>query len=77
MGSYDRWMAAAVTVVVLVILAVLLAFGALKRRLRPTPMDWDVGSDDDWGPAGVREPRRPAPRSGGATALAEPDEEAA
>jgi hypothetical protein len=40
-------------------------------------MDWDIGSDDDWGPAGVREPRRPPPTSGAATALAELDEEAA
>jgi hypothetical protein len=70
-------MAAAVTVVVLVIVAVLFAVGVLKQRLRRTPMDWDIGSDDDWGPAGVREPRRPLPTSGAATTVAEPDEEAA
>ena len=71
-------MAAAVTVVVLVVVALLLAVGVLKQqRLPRTPTDWDIGSDDDWGPAGVREPRRPLPTSGAATALAEPDEEAA
>ena len=70
-------MATAVTVVVLVIVAVILAVGVLKERLPRTPMDWDIGSDDDWGPAGVREPRRPPPTSGAATALAELDEDAA
>jgi hypothetical protein len=70
-------MAAAVTVVVLVIVAVFFAVSVLRQRLRPTPRDWGIGSDDDWGPAGVREPRRPLPTSGAATAVAEPDEEAA
>jgi hypothetical protein len=69
--------AAAVTVVILIILAVLFAVGVLKQRLPRTPMDWNIGSDDDWGPAGVREPRRPPPTGGAATALAEADEEAA
>jgi hypothetical protein len=70
-------MAVALTVLILVMLAVLLTVGVAKQRLGRTPMDWDIGTDDDWGPAGVREPRRPSPTSGAATALAEPDQEAA
>ena len=70
-------MAAAVTVVVLMILAALFVVGVVKQRLPRASSDWDIGSDDDLGPAGVREPRRPLPTGGAATALAEPDEEAA
>jgi hypothetical protein len=69
--------AAAVTVVILLVIAVLFAVGVARQRLGGTPMDWDIGSDDDWGPTGVREPRRPSPTSGAATAVAEPDQEAA
>jgi len=46
------------------------AFIRFRRRDRPPdtpPEDWDEGS------AGVREPRRPSPRAGGAAAVAERD----
>jgi Na+-transporting methylmalonyl-CoA/oxaloacetate decarboxylase gamma subunit len=69
----------AIVIALLFLLAVLVIFvvAIRRQRLSRSPRKWDIGSDDDWPPAGVREPRRPPPTSGTAAAVAEPDEEVA
>ena len=62
------------------LLAVAILASVAIRRLRLGISDYpDYGDPfgDDDAAAGVREPRRPPPTSGAATALAEPDEYAA
>jgi hypothetical protein len=65
--------------IVFVIGLAILAIVAI-HRLRLGPSDYTDYGDrfgDDYATAGVREQRRPPPTSGAATALAEPDEDAA
>jgi hypothetical protein len=73
--------AAVVTVItILFLLAVVVVLVVGVRRMRLSQSDYgpyDEGLGDDDAGAGVREPRRPPPTSGAATAMAELDEHAA
>jgi len=71
-------LSALVGIVFLIAVAILamVAMHRLRLRLVDYRADEEPFGDDD-AAAGVREPRRPPPTSGAATALAEPDEYAA
>ena len=68
--------AAGIVFVLGVAILVVVAIHRLRLGLSDYPNYGDPFGDDD-ATAGVREPRRPPPTSGAATALAEPDEDAA
>jgi hypothetical protein len=68
--------AAGIVFVLGVALLVVVAIHRLRLGLSDYP-DYGGPFGDDDATAGVREPRRPPPTSGTATALAEPDEDAA
>ena len=65
-------MATAIGLVFLALVAAAFAVLVIRRFRVPTRSSWRDDGDDD-GPegAGVREPRRPGPRSGVASAVAE------
>jgi hypothetical protein len=67
--------AAGIVFVVSVAILVFVAIHRLRLGLSDYP-DYGNPFGDDDATAGVREPRRPPPTSGAATALAEPDEDA-
>lgn len=69
---------AAVGIVFLIAVVILVIVAIHRLRLRiPDYLDYGDPFGDDDAAAGVREPRRPPPTSGAATALADPDEDAA
>jgi hypothetical protein len=71
-------LSAAVGVVFVVAVAVLVIVAIHRLRLGLCEyLDYGDPFGDDDAAAGVREPRRPPPTSGAATAMAEPDEYAA
>ena len=71
-------LSAAVGIVFVIGVAILVVVAVQRRKLRLSDyLDHGEPFGDDDAAAGVREPRRPPPTSGAATALAEPDEDAA
>jgi hypothetical protein len=71
-------LSAAVGTVFLIAVAILLIVAIHRLSLRLSEYrDYGDPFGDDDAAAGVREPRRPPPTSGAATAVAEPDEYAA
>jgi hypothetical protein len=71
-------LSAAAGIVFVVGVAILVVVALRRQRLGLSGYhDYGDWFGDDDATAGVREPRRPPPTSGAATALAEPDEDAA